>query len=944
MNKLEQKLGLNHEEPWEYIWDIPTANNLKFVPKAKQTFDMLRLVCEKDGLALKYASKKLITTELCEIAVEQNGRALKYVPSKIIEEAGSDWEKLLYETAVANKGDALEYVPEKLKNESLVELAVSNGGGDYYYYLEKSPIAFVPAKLLSNELLLKSVGTTPFSIKDIPNKKITKELALLAVKGNGQSLQYIPQKYYSKDLVWIAVSNSPTAIRYAPRKLINQEICDECFRQNPASLSFFPADYITEKMCIKTVSCCFSIERTREKVAFEDFPEPIRNSKQVLDVIMREFSCDSSSLLEWNEEIIKKWDQQEYGVRNRRGETVKPLQKKTVGYLKSKQIENRSEASKDNLSLSLMMEDDLVKYVNRATLPLPNEIPQEACVVSNHNGIYHYLSEETVSTTKVYYITDLHLEHQLAKWAELIAEKEKTHREVFLETLLTQKIQEMLSDVDDRSSLLLIGGDVADSIGLSAMFYRLLLFHWNGTVISVLGNHELWDGTVAINPQQQTRQIEVIVEDYKNSIEHFDRRFVRSSTGLKRANCKLLENALYINYENIETRVIDEDTLLESSEEELTDLLSKCTTIILGGIGYSGLNPVYNATMGLYRNALKSLEEDRYRAGRFASVYEKVRACASDKKVIVLTHTPVYDWTTEPYVPNWIYVNGHTHQNSLTKTEDGTTVLSDNQIGYEPKRWTLNFFTLDGCWYDPFEHYEDGIYPISSKEYRDFNRGRGIMNWGCNYEGQLYMLKRADLYMFVLQSSKSLCLMSGGARKRLARRNIQYYFDHMVEYREAVLKTIEPYQMVLRRLSEEVKRFGGSGIIHGCIVDISFLSHIYVNPFDGQLTPYWALDILSRNTFDNIQMLIESKEPEMLNKFLLCYNENSIPLIGKNMMPAEKHEGLAVIPKWVFGTDIYNPSRMMRAVQYVWEQNVIRIWNDSLLEEDENALQPPLIN
>jgi len=43
-----------------------------------------------------------------------------------------------------------------------------------------------------------------------------------------------------------------------------------------------------------------------------------------------------------------------------------------------------------------------------------------------------------------------------------------------------------------------------------------------------------------------------------------------------------------------------------------------------------------------------------------------------------------------------------------------------------------------------------------------------------------------------------------------------------------------------------------------------------------------------------------------------------------------KVEG-AIIPDWIYGTEMYNPSRIMRAVQYVWKQNVIRIWNDEVL-------------
>lgn len=91
MNELENKLGLTELNPFELVMTHPRAYYLSQIPKAHQTYSMLKYVCQHDGMALQYASKKLITYDLCEIAVSQNGMALDYVPEKMIGMYGSSW-------------------------------------------------------------------------------------------------------------------------------------------------------------------------------------------------------------------------------------------------------------------------------------------------------------------------------------------------------------------------------------------------------------------------------------------------------------------------------------------------------------------------------------------------------------------------------------------------------------------------------------------------------------------------------------------------------------------------------------------------------------------------------------------------------------------------------------------------------------------------------------
>ena len=59
-------------------------------------------------------------------------------------------------------------------------------------------------------------------------------------------------------------------------------------------------------------------------------------------------------------------------------------------------------------------------------------------------------------------------------------------------------------------------------------------------------------------------------------------------------------------------------------------------------------------------------------------------------------------------------------------------------------------------------------------------------------------------------------------------------------------------------ISDEVSAIGGTGAVHGCIVDIDWFNHVYLNPFDGKVTPYFAMDMTGKLVFNNMESLLET--------------------------------------------------------------------------------------
>ena len=89
-----------------------------------------------------------------------------------------------------------------------------------------------------------------------------------------------------------------------------------------------------------------------------------------------------------------------------------------------------------------------------------------------------------------------------------------------------------------------------------------------------------------------------------------------------------------------------------------------------------------------------------------------------------------------------------------------------------------------------------------------------------------------------------------------------------------------PYEDALRTISREVKAFGGCGTVHGCIVDIDYYNHIYLNPFDGKATAYYAEDICSRDTFKSVPALLQARVPDLLAAFERADGTGSLPVLG----------------------------------------------------------------
>ncbi len=504
--------------------------------------------------------------------------------------------------------------------------------------------------------------------------------------------------------------------------------------------------------------------------------------------------------------------------------------------------------------------------------------------------------EEAIKNEKVFYISDLHLMHRIIN--------AKCKSESDIQYVLQKITINIVNGIKGfGSKVLLIGGDTSSVYKIFELFITLLRQYINKNygsvkVIFLLGNHELWGFP--------NNNFEEIVDKYNDVI---------TVNGMY-----LLQNDLLYRDSNNSINRITTDELLTLSKEELRTKVRCARLIIFGGLAFSRYNENFNANNGIYRETI-TREQEIKESKKIESLYEIIRESLSDRNVIVFTHTAKVDWcNNDDKQKGFIYVSGHTHKNYFY--DDGDyKVYADNQVGYKNENPSVKYFYLENE-YDWFSEYEDGIYQITGDEYVNFYRGKNVQ-MQFNRDGIVYMLKKKGYYCFIYETkAKKLSILNGGALKGLSIKDINYYYDHMEEEIAYIKSPLDKYKEIQKKIAEDVKKIGGSGYIHGAIIDIDFFNHIYVNPIDLTISGYYALDIFYKEIYTTIPELLEQQCPELFDNYKkLIETKKSTALVVIN---EEKNEIMSV-PQLYLETDIYKASREIKKMQKL-SSNILGVW------------------
>lgn len=537
----------------------------------------------------------------------------------------------------------------------------------------------------------------------------------------------------------------------------------------------------------------------------------------------------------------------------------------------------------------------------------------------------------------IYYISDIHLEDRLFQ---------KFGCTNISDSVMIKYLEELVDGLlldDDGNKIhfsvpatIFILGDTAHSFTINKIFYEILSKKCDRDIFVVLGNHELWE----------FNSVDEAVSAYRTFFDSLP-------------NIYLLQNSLYIDRSGVvfdewfnnsgvdlqgggrktseerhkywmEQCIIPEDVLRRMSVDELRKTCLDSKAIVFGTIGFSPFNKDINALRGIYRNAVETAALEEVLANEASDVYEKLIAALPNNHLVIASHMPLNEWTSLPYQDKWTYFSGHTHRNERV-LDEGRHIYADNQVGHSGKRVKFNAVLVEDR-YDYFAYYEDGIYDITEKDYRKFYYG--VTKWMSSVDKRgsdnhrIIMLKNRGIYLFLFQSSNGkLCLLEGGKHREIKNQNIEYYYDNMILLNQAVTESIKSSGIgdFLEKISTFVKHIGGSGRIHGNIIDIDYYNHIMIDFRNYKMIPYFAYSINDRYEYPDLPKLLQDNRPELYRRFI----ENG----GSSSLPSFKAENcFSQAIEYSTDTSIYADSNMMLKIQNMLDYNIIRFWDDELID------------
>lgn len=578
---------------------------------------------------------------------------------------------------------------------------------------------------------------------------------------------------------------------------------------------------------------------------------------------------------------------------------------------------------------------------------------------ANHTG-----SEE--NKHYIYYISDIHLDHKIYKRFGKHGNLQK------IISYIDRLVDELLKDDGEKDidfsmqATLIITGDVSHSLAINKIFYETLSerLPYHRDVFVVLGNHELWeynstdealaaynelfDNLPNIHLLHNSLYADNAYKDPNELNELYRQRWqiIKDKTITEKTKRKALEtngdeidiikSRLGSTEEErhkgrIKANIINQSMLQNMTANEIRSKCFDSKIIIFGAIGYSQYNTTFNISSGIYRDAIKTKEQEKRLSRETEAIYQKLAKSLPNNHLLIATHMPLEDWSKLQFQKGWTYFSGHTHKNQKAITDDSTS-FADNQVGYYGKRIKFNLAITEGR-LDYFAYYQDGIYDVSEADYHRFYWGISRVMTGVDRRGngKIRMLKNSGMYMFLLETeNQKLYLLEGGKRHSLGIQNVGYYYDHLMSLKKVVSDAISGIKTYLGQLSSLIKHIGGDGRIHGNIVDIDCFNHIMVNIRDGSMLPYFANSIDDRYEYPDLPQLLRDRR-EDLYKNLLEY--------GNNLPVANTNNQMSTVVNYSADTTIYRDSNIMLKIQDMLDYNVIRFWNDDLVENFENNNQ-----
>ena len=297
-------------------------------------------------------------------------------------------------------------------------------------------------------------------------------------------------------------------------------------------------------------------------------------------------------------------------------------------------------------------------------------------------------------------------------------------------------------------------------------------------------------------------------------------------------------------------------------------------------------------------------------------------------------------------------------------------------------------------------NFGDGIYDITIDDYWSYYRTVTEDHWNkpkFRYTKNVKFLKHGPYSMFIsISDSGSANLLYGGSYYSL-KLPVEWYYANLKDYGDKVIEFFMPYwrfiygyarglkaippnkqivqdveypkylkqredrlvdlknkllsQTALKPLDFDAyfRSFRNSlrlqGKVHGCIIDLDYSNHVFVNPIDGTITAYRAVNTQSQRIYKDLGELLAENFPAISSEYQKLRLKRAVPTLTDNIISAEAIQEEKEQPQKTRDNELpageityessqYRISRMMRALQYVYDNNLVCRWLPTIIPED----------
>ena len=127
--------------------------------------------------------------------------------------------------------------------------------------------------------------------------------------------------------------------------------------------------------------------------------------------------------------------------------------------------------------------------------------------------------------------------------------------------------------------------------------------------------------------------------------------------------------------------------------------------------------------------------------------------------------------------------------------------------------------------------------------------------------------------------------------------------------------------------------------MHGCIVDIDYYNHIYVDPFNGQIKPYNAETKYKRSNYKDLRLLLQKEKPQLIesleknNNIYRLEDHSFIEQLDNNKVDIANDEEINIDGEISRDMDMYDISSKVYSLQSIYETGLIRYWYDTIIKD-----------